>query len=170
MSLNPNARPPAHRVGVEVTADELSLELPAAHSAARAARGLVRQFAGNHGIRGDDLETLVLVADELLTNAVDHGGGRGTLEAADLHKPVRMALELLVTSGGWEMRVSDQGGGDPTELDQMIHPSDLPNLEDERGRGFFLMAQMVDSIEVRSSSDGLGLCLVAKRRLSVGGR
>lgn len=130
----------------------------------------MRQFAGNHGLSGDDLDTLVLVADELLTNAVDHGGGGGTLEEADLQVPVRMGLVLLLTSSGWELRVSDQGGGDPVAVNELIHPRDQPNLEDERGRGFFLMAQMVDSLEVVRSTDGLGLCLVAKRRLGANRR
>jgi len=146
-----------------VSAEELSLEMPAAHSAARAARGIVRQFAGNLRIAGEDLDTLVLIADELLTNAVDHGGGRGTLDEKDLHAPVRMRLELVVRPNEWELRVSDQGGGDPAVLDEMMHPKDLPNLEDERGRGFFLMAQMVDSIAVRRSDDGAGLCVIVKR-------
>jgi anti-sigma regulatory factor (Ser/Thr protein kinase) len=156
------ARPSPQRIGAEVGHDALRLEMPAAHANGRAARALVRQFAQNHGISGNALETLVLVADELLTNAVDHGGGEGTMEEADLRRPVRMQLALAVVAGGWELSVSDQGGGDPATLDELLHPQDLPNLEDERGRGFYLMAQMVDSITVRVSDDRLGLCVVAK--------
>ncbi len=144
---------------------ELSLDLPAAHSAARMARHLVRQFAKSGGLPEAELDTLVLVADELLTNAVDHGGGKGSLEEADLERPVRMRMQLGLDPLGWELRVSDQGGGDPALVDRLLHPDDLPDLEDERGRGFFLMAQMVDSLEVRRSADGLGLELIAIRRL-----
>lgn len=163
MTAPRRASKPTHRVGAEVTSDELWLELPAAHSAARAARALVRQFAGSHGVHGSELDTLVLVADELLTNAVDHGGGRGTLDADDLEHPVRMELALMVTVQGWELRVSDQGGGDPATVDALLHPTGLPDLEDERGRGLFLIAGECDTIEVRRSDDQLGLCLVARR-------
>jgi anti-sigma regulatory factor (Ser/Thr protein kinase) len=33
----------------------------------------------------------------------------------------------------------------------------IPDLEDERGRGFFLLVQMVDTLSVEKSRDGLGL-------------
>ena len=39
------------------------------------------------------------------------------------------------------------------------------DLEDERGRGFFLLAQMVDGIDVEPSLDGKGLALEAHRTL-----
>lgn len=143
---------------------ELRLDLPAAHVAARMARHLVRQFARSGGVSGTELDNLVLIADELLSNAVDHGGGNGSMEEVELERPVRMGLALALDSGGWEIRVSDQGGGDPVEVDALVHPEGLPDLENERGRGFFLLAQMVDSLEVRRSDDGLGLVLIARRR------
>jgi anti-sigma regulatory factor (Ser/Thr protein kinase) len=143
---------------------ELRLDLPAAHAAARMARHLVRKFARESGLDGSELEHLVLIADELLTNAVDHGGGGGSMEETDLERPVRMGLVLAIERSSWEIRVSDQGGGDPRAIDALIHPPDLPDLDNERGRGFFLMAQMVDALEVRRSEDGLGLVLIARRR------
>jgi anti-sigma regulatory factor (Ser/Thr protein kinase) len=161
----PGAPQPSDGDPDEAATPELRLDLPAAHSAARMARQLVRQFAQSTGIDGSELDNLVLVADELLTNAVDHGGGGGTLEEADLARPVRMKLALDVRADGWELHISDQGGGDPAVVDALMHPSDLPDLEDERGRGFFLMAQMVDELVVRRSADGLGLELIAIRRL-----
>lgn len=151
------------------TPQELRLDLPAVHSAARMARHLVRQFARAGGLTGEELDHLVLVADELLSNAVDHGGGGAARSEAELERPVRMKMLLDVSARGWEMRVADQGGGDPAVVDELIHPRDLPNLEDERGRGFFLMAQMVDSLRVAKSPDGLGLELIALRRLRPAG-
>src|SRR5262249_39444865 len=81
-----------------------------------------------------------------------------------LVKPARMQMWLHVAGGAWEIHVSDQGGGDPAVVDELIHPKDLPNLEDERGRGLFLIAQSVDSLAVQRSADGLGLELIAGRR------
>ena len=138
---------------------ELRLDLPAAHSAARMARHLIRPFARSGGVLGAELDTLLLVASELLGNAVDHGGGGSAMEEADLEAPVRMKLLLTLEAGSWELEVSDEGGGEPDAVDALIHPDGLPDLEDERGRGFYLIAQMVDRIDVRKSGDGLGLSL-----------
>jgi anti-sigma regulatory factor (Ser/Thr protein kinase) len=137
------------------------MELPAAHSAVRMARTVLRKFAESSGIDGDELETLVLVASELLANAVDHGGGGSAIEEQDLTEPVRMLLELELENGGWRLAVSDQGGGDPDKLEELIHPSGPPDLEDERGRGFFLLTTMVDRVTVARSADGLGLVFSA---------
>ena len=157
-------------------ARELSLELPAAHSAVREARQAVRRFASSGGIRGRELETVVLVASELLSNAVDHGGGCAALEVpkgsdgagegggAGGPDCARMSLRLNLQERGWEMRVSDQGGGDPAALEALLRGSDqLPDLADERGRGLFLLTSLVDEVRVQRSPDGLGLSLIAVR-------
>jgi len=146
-------------------AEELVLELPAVHASARAARGLVRHFAERHGLAGADLDALVLIADELMTNAVDHGGGGGALEEAELARPVSMRIAVALDGASWMVSVSDQGGGDPAVVDALLHPEGLPDLEDERGRGLYLMTLECDSVEVRRSDDLLGLCLVARRAL-----
>lgn len=146
---------------------ELRLDLPAAHSAARMARHLIRPFARSGGVAGSELDNLLLVAAELMGNAVDHGGGGSAMEESDLTAPVRMKLLLTVEAGGWQLEVSDEGGGEPETLDQLIHPEGLPDLDDERGRGFYLISQMVDRIDVRKSEDGLGLRLrVVKRTVA----
>jgi anti-sigma regulatory factor (Ser/Thr protein kinase) len=64
----------------------------------------------------------------------------------------------------WAVSVADQGGADPEVLQELIKPSDgFPNLDDERGRGFFLLGGMVDELTVAPSQDGLGLTLKATR-------
>ena len=142
---------------------ELRLDLPAAHSAERMARGVLRQFAQREHVPEAEVETLEFVAGELLTNAVDHGGGERTLREEDLRSGVRMSLVLVVRPDGWTLRVGDQGGGDPDSLRARMADSDEPDLEDDRGRGFFLLAQMVDSLDVVRSEDGLGVEFVAVR-------
>jgi len=144
--------------------DELHLDLPAAHSAVRMARDVVRQFARSNAIRGNELETLVLVASELLGNAVDHGGGRAAMEEGDLEQPVHVLLDLHINGTGWSLEIADEGGGEPDEVAALLHPDGPPDLEDERGRGFYLLAQMVDSLEVRRRVDGRGLILRAERK------
>lgn len=149
--------------------EELHLDLPAAHSAGRMARQVLGRFVREHGVSEEDAGNLEFVTSELLSNAVDHGGGGAAMEESDLTSDVRMQLHARVTDGQWEIRVADQGGGDPAELEPFLDTAGLPDLEDERGRGFFLLAQMVDELTVGVSPDGKGLEFVARKRLEAGG-
>jgi anti-sigma regulatory factor (Ser/Thr protein kinase) len=142
---------------------ELRLDLPAAHSAARMARHLVREFAGREGVPPEEVDSLLLIADELLSNAVDHGGGAAAREERELAQPVRMTLALVLRDDGWSLEVTDEGGGDPEEVDRLLHPTGLPDLEDERGRGFFLISGLCQSLSARLREDGLGLAITAVR-------
>ena len=112
--------------------------------------------------------TLQLVTSELLTNAIDHGGGGGARDFKDLKVDVRLQARLSVDSGGWVLEVTDKGGGDPEELRPFLEPDGLPDLEDERGRGFFLLAQSVESLTVEASPAGDGLTFRAERRYAGG--
>ncbi|MDZ4772190.1 MAG: ATP-binding protein [Planctomycetota bacterium] len=143
---------------------ELKLDLPAAHSAERMARAVLREFAKKKRMPAKEIETLEFVASELLSNAVDHGGGDHAMEESELPGDVRMSLALVVRADGWTMSVGDQGGGDPAEMRARIESPDEPDLEDERGRGFFLLAQMLERIEVEKTADGRGLLFTAVRK------
>jgi anti-sigma regulatory factor (Ser/Thr protein kinase) len=142
---------------------ELSLDLPAAHSAQRMARMVLRQFARREAVSKPEIETLEFVASELLANAVDHGGGGRAMEESDLPGRVRMKLHVAVEVGGWKMQVTDEGGGDPKDVAPLLAQREMPDLEDERGRGFYLLSQMLDSLQVEKSSDGRGLVFTAVR-------
>ena len=145
--------------------EELHLDLPAAHSAGRMARQVLGRFVREHGVSEEDAGNLEFVTSELLSNAVDHGGGKAAREAEDLEEDVRMTLSVSIEGGCWSVRVDDQGGGDLDQVRAFIEPPDgIPDLEDERGRGFFLMAQMVDELTVDRSHDGRGLALIASKR------
>lgn len=148
---------------------ELRLELPAAHSAGRRARQMVAEFARREGLAEDELATLELVASELLSNAVDHGGGGAAMEESDLEADVRMTLLLSIRAEGWELSVSDQGGGSPADVARFLDPAHEPDFLDERGRGFFLLVRLVDTLEVEASPDGKGLLFIARRRLAQAG-
>ena len=73
-----------------------------------------------------------------------------------------------MSDAGWCLAVSDQGGGDPDALRALVEPEGLPDLEDGRGRGFFLLSTMVDRIEVDRSEDGLGLTVTVVRNVPKG--
>ena len=142
---------------------ELRLDLPAAHSAERMARAVLRQFARRENLPAGEIETLEFVASEMLSNAVDHGGGRRAMEEAEVQGGVRMGLLLVVHEHGWTLSVADQGGGDPDEMARRLSHGSAPDLEEDRGRGFFLVKQMVDALHVGRSPDGRGLEFTAVR-------
>ena len=143
---------------------ELRLDLPAAHSAERLARAVMRKFLQHEGVPETEYDTLDFVSSELLSNAVDHGGGNSAMEEKDAPPNVRVQFQLRVEQGGWEMRVSDQGGGDPARVQALIADPDLPGPEDERGRGFFLLNSMLAALIVERSEDGKGLVFIAQKR------
>lgn len=140
----------------------LDVDLPAAHSAVRMARQVLRKFAQLERAPAREIETMEFIASELLANAVDHGGGNRAMEESEAGG-ARMSLFAHVTPGGWQIEVGDQGGGDPAEVQRLLHAGE-PDLEDERGRGFFLMAQMVQELRVTRTRDTRGLLFVAVRR------
>jgi len=142
---------------------ELALDLPAVHAEVRAARNVVRHFARMEGVRSSEIDQLVLIVSELLANAIDHGGN-GAMTHHELQGNPRMRLALVIGDHEWVLSVTDEGGGDPNRVRSAIKSAQLPDLEDERGRGLYLMHQMVDSMQVDSSADGRGLTFQLKRR------
>lgn len=143
---------------------ELALDLPAAHRGVRVARHVVRHFARMEGVKDEEIEHLVLIVSELLANAVDHSGHGPAMEEGELVGDPRMKLRLVVGAREWRLAVSDEGGGDPERVRRALQSAKLPDLEDERGRGLYLMRQMVDSMEVDLSEDRRGLTFRIQRR------
>jgi len=143
---------------------ELSLDLPAAHRGVRVARNVVRHFARLEGVKDGEIEHLVLIVSELLANAIDHGAHGPAMDERELDGDPRMKMRLVVGGREWLLAVSDEGGGDPERVRQAIQAAQLPDLEDERGRGLYLMRQMVDSMEVDLSENRRGLTFRIKRR------
>jgi len=142
----------------------IGVVFPASHDQGILCRRLLEGHAREVGIPGGEDLVLQLVTSELLTNAIDHGGGEGARNFKDLTTDVRIRTRFTVTAAGWMLEVTDRGGGDPDELRPYLNPEGLPDLEDERGRGFFLLAQSVDALTVEVSPDGDGLTFCAERR------
>jgi anti-sigma regulatory factor (Ser/Thr protein kinase) len=143
---------------------ELALDLPAVHRGVRVARNVVRHFARMEGVADAEVEQLVLIVSELMANAIDHGHGAPAMTERDLVGDPRMRLSLVIGVRDWMLAVSDEAGGDPARVRGALRSAQLPDLEDERGRGLYLMRQMVDSMEVDRSADGRGLTFRITRR------
>ncbi len=141
---------------------ELTLDLPAAHRGVRVARSVVRHFARMQGMADRDLDALGLVVSELLANAIDHGGGEAAMTEEELQTRARMRMHFELGAQRWILSVTDQGGGDPEMVRRLL--DEAPALEDDRGRGLFLMRKMVDEVAVLPSADGQGLTFRATKR------
>ena len=142
----------------------IGIVFPASHDQGVLCRRLLEGHAREEGLPEGEDAVLGLVASELLTNAIDHGGGDGARTFQELAVDVRIKSKLSVSATGWTLEVTDRGGGDPEELRAFLDPDGVPDLEDERGRGFFLLAASVESLTVEANSAGDGLTFRAERR------
>ena len=101
-----------------------------------ATRRTVVQWARSCGLSAERVEVLALAASELATNSVRHGGGTGT-------------LAMWVDDGAAVVQFTDAGTlGDP--LTGRLGPP----LESGGGRGLYLVNQLCDLVQVRSSDRG----------------
>jgi anti-sigma regulatory factor (Ser/Thr protein kinase) len=101
-----------------------------------ATRRTVAQWARSCGLPEERVEVLQLVASELATNSVRHGGGSGT---------VAMWLER----GAAVVQFTDRG----TVRDPLTGRL-CPPLDAVGGRGLYLVNQLCDLVQVRSSERG----------------
>jgi serine/threonine-protein kinase RsbW len=85
---------------------------------------------------------------EALSNAILRGNGD------DPEKQVR--VRARVDASELVVEVEDQGGGFDLSECTANDPTLDENLENEQGRGLFLMQSLMDSVERRSAPDGGG--------------
>jgi anti-sigma regulatory factor (Ser/Thr protein kinase) len=101
-------------------------------------RNAVAAHASRLGLPVDRVEHVVLVAYELASNAVRHGGGRGR-------------LRLVADDGMIGCTVTDQGGGfRDAEQAGLIRPEPTAS----GGRGLWLVRCVADSVEIRADEAG----------------
>ncbi len=101
-----------------------------------ATRRTVAQYARRCGLSQEQVEVLELAASELATNSIRHGGGTGT---------VAMWLER----GAVVVEFSDTGHVADPLVGRLTPP-----LDSEGGRGVFLVNQLCDLVQLRSSPSG----------------
>ncbi|MDG4784673.1 ATP-binding protein [Micromonospora sp. WMMD1102] len=101
-------------------------------------RHTVTACAGEAGLDGTRLDDFVLAVNELITNAVRHGGGQGW-------------LRLWRTGEILYCLVSDNGAGIRTER---IDDRRRPAPEIAGGWGLWLARQLSDEMLVRSGPEG----------------
>lgn len=100
-----------------------------------ALRHAVATCAGESGLRGERLEDFVLAVNELLTNAVRHGGGAGRVA-------VWCAEDDVVCE------VSDHGTGLGTV------PPEKPAPDEPGGWGLYLVRELTDTLHITTGPEG----------------
>jgi anti-sigma regulatory factor (Ser/Thr protein kinase) len=101
-----------------------------------AVRRTVVQFASSCGLPRDRVEDLALAAGELATNSIRHGGGSGT-------------VTMWTEPGAAVVQFSDAG----RVADPLVGRRQ-PTLEQEGGRGLYLVNQVCDLVQVRTGPEG----------------
>ena len=109
-----------------------------------ALRHTVASAAAAAGLGGDRLDDFVLAVNELLTNAVRHGGGTGR-------------VELWRDDGSVVCVVSDHGDG--------LHRGDLherPAPDEPGGWGLWLAGELTDELEIKSGEEGTSVRIASR--------
>ncbi len=99
-------------------------------------RRTVAQYARGFGVPEDKIEILELAASELATNSIRHGGGAGT-------------VAMWATPGAVIVEFTDRG-----RLTDPLTGRLVPSPDEEGGRGVFLVNQLCDLVQLRSSERG----------------
>src|SRR4051794_22821664 len=101
-----------------------------------APRRTVAQYARSCGLTGEQVEALTLAASELATNSIRHGGGAGT-------------VAMWVEPGAAVVEFSDAGHVPDPLTGRRPPPPDTVS-----GRGLYLVNQLCDLVQLRSSPGG----------------
>jgi anti-sigma regulatory factor (Ser/Thr protein kinase) len=101
-----------------------------------ATRRTVAQYARRCGLSDEQVEVLELAASELATNSVRHGGGSGT-------------VAMWTERGAVVVEFSDSG-----HVAEPLTGRLNPPLDAEGGRGVYLVNQLCDLVQLRSSPTG----------------
>jgi anti-sigma regulatory factor (Ser/Thr protein kinase) len=109
-----------------------------------AIRQAVGRYATACGLTGQRLDGFILAVNEIVTNAVAHGGGQGW-------------LRLWTVDAALTCEVRDRGPGIPAEyLNGPVRPP--PNAV--RGRGLWLARQLCDLVSITAGPKGTTVRMV----------
>lgn len=126
---------------------------PSSQDAVVKAERLADKFTRKLDFDEDQRVDVAIAVTEAVNNAVEHGNRL----QADRTVTVRLEWrdsQLVIT-------VRDQGEGfDPDAVDDPLSPENLTRPD---GRGLLVIRSLMDSVEVRPSSEGTEVIMVKKR-------
>lgn len=109
------------------------VDLPAAPTSGALARDVLRRLCTAADVSQDTRETALLLATELVTNAIEHGGPPAVLDATVLDRVLRVAVADTSTVAPAPRRASEL---------------------DERGRGLFIVDSLASRWGTEPRDDG----------------
>ncbi len=134
--VSPDCPPPAATGAPSV--GSTGLDQPFEKGSLVALRSAVAAHGDRLGLAGTQLDDMLLIAHELASNAIQHGGGRGR-------------LWLWRQDGTARCRVVDWGNGLAVGVDAGLT---VPTVGAVRGRGLWLVRQLADEVELQTGDGG----------------
>ena len=127
------------------------LSFPPSQVALRQLRADVRAATATLGAEARIGDTVALVVDELVNNAIEHG-------AAYRSRGLDLAVQVGVVAGRITVEFFDQEMPEATvrELADALSQAaaGMPSLENERGRGLFLLSVYLDELRAEVAPGG----------------
>jgi len=130
---------------------ELDYRFPAEPEHLRMFRNMLRDGLVEMGVLEDATERVLLVMDEIVSNAIEHGADYRRGE-----KPLRVRVQLV---GGRRLFLQFHDEDMPTEIlaelsREIVNGSHMPVAELERGRGLFLIREFLSDLQVLELTGG----------------
>lgn len=123
----------------------------------RPVRHFISALCEMEGYSEEEQESIALVITEILNNSIEHGAtGEGD--------EIRIGLTVTPERFQFEVRDPGRGGVEFADgaLDRAAH---MPDLEEPRGRGLFLIRQHMDEMRVTYDPEE-GTCMVVSKARS----
>jgi anti-sigma regulatory factor (Ser/Thr protein kinase) len=135
------------------------LRIPNRMELLRPLRALLQSTCEFHGVDEEATQEVLLVVSEIVNNSIEHVAGRGP---EGYHE-----VDLRFGIGGGRIVgvVLDEGEGGIEQTD--FDGASSPSLDNDRGRGLFLIKAYVDELSVRPR-DGVGTEIRFVKRLGDG--
>ncbi len=108
----------------------------------------VEAFLRDWGLNESTVADIAISVSELVNNAVEHGNA--TKVSADDDRAVKVTVRKIANAV--KISVADRGHGfDPTEIDDPLADE---NLLKAAGRGIFIVRNLMDEVDVKTTPDG----------------
>lgn len=125
-----------------------STSLPNEPAKASEMRAFVCRFLEDADIPPDVIDEVLMAVGEVVANACRHGRAPSGQGVVDLRcKRAERAVSVQIT---------DDGPG--FDVDEVLHGG-VPDILSQGGRGFFLMRQLMDKVDVESGDSGTTVIL-----------